>query len=566
VNHDRIGVWLNTADQLNGHWLLNMGVVPAYFIHRFVQDVEFPKWRSVLDRRQGSSTWLYNFVEGTPTESLNSNSNLYIQVFDLFGNKKIRNLCKHILKSGRDPQCKDVDRQRSSSWAANFDPSLGFGYDKETGYDDPHFVRDSSHCKQVNGRLKAETQQMWGSADAAFIMQTSQRLDMEVDSPRPVCPRRSRGELVIERSLSFWKPPPVFSGPRSRAVGQTKMGGKRKTKTTWLLFVEVDYEMEFGYGPPKGYGETIMVAKSKLPEDFDDDDSSVPLEQRTYFDRHQGRRLVFRSPMNPPDQVFYNVSVFGFPLLNRTFCTAENHKPTMLPFSDWIYNTPHPSDQREVGSLPSLEECRPSIRAFVPPLHVPAGDSSLARSSSLELPLNSKKENATGLMESKGDICLTATDKYGQDTPLKNSLINRCNGQLLELGDDAKAGQMRDAEKVNPTITDYDCPSSPVPAPTSALMIDRFPDQRSRLDKAMLMDPVDLHPVNTGQITHLLDFEGHGQVDPPAASRSTDGASARSPDAKADGEVPFAAKCRTSSVDDLASGNIKDETGLAKAS
>lgn len=558
VNDDRIGVWLNTADQFNGHWLLNTGVVPVYIIHRFVQDVEFPKWRSVLDRRQASSTWLYNFVQGTPAETLNSNSNLYIQVFDLFGNKKIRNFHKHMLKSGRDPQCEDVDRQRSSSWAANSDPSVGLGYDTETGYDDPHFVRDSSNCKQVNSRLKAEMQQMWGSGDAAFIKQTSQRLDVEVDSPPPVCPRISRGELVVERSISFWKPPPVFYGPRSRIVGQTKRGGKRKTKTTWLLFVEVDYEMEFGYGPPKGYGETIMVAKSKLPEDFDDDDLSVPLEQRTYFDRHQGRRLVFQSPLNPPDHVFYNVSVFGFPLLKRIFCTAENHKPTMLPSSDWIYNTPHPSDQHEVGSLPLLAECRPAIRTFVPPLHVPARDSSLARSFSLAL--NSTKENATGLMGSKGQryVCLAATDKRDQDTPLKISLINRCNGQLLALSDDTRADHMdnsMDTEKVNPTITDDDCPSSPVPAPTSAVTIDRFADQRSRLDKAMLVDPADLHPVKAGQITQLLDCEDHHQVDPRVASRSNDGT---------DGEVPFAAKRRTSSVDNLASSDIKDESGLAK--
>ena len=108
-----------------------------------------------------------------------------------------------------------------------------------------------------------------------------------------------------------------------------------------------------------------MVLQSKYSEEFygeDDEDTSTPVERRTYFDRFQGRRLIFQSPLSLPLTLYYNKSVYGFPLPELAYYFLGNGKPQLYPASHWAYNNPHPDQisKEPTGSQPSVEACRPT--------------------------------------------------------------------------------------------------------------------------------------------------------------------------------------------------------------
>ena len=75
VEPGRIGIWLNGASKADGLWILRLGVVPVYIIHRYTEGVDFPSPTSgaaILDRRPPTDRRQPDFVQRTPAELLNS--------------------------------------------------------------------------------------------------------------------------------------------------------------------------------------------------------------------------------------------------------------------------------------------------------------------------------------------------------------------------------------------------------------------------------------------------------------------------------------------------------------
>lgn len=158
--------------------------------------------------------------------------------------------------------------------------------------------------------------------------------------------------------VEFWRPPPLEYGPQSRQVGRLK----KKNKTSWTLFVEKDYHFVFLNSSSVGHPKTVMVLQSKYSEEFYDEDDYTPVEQRTYFDHLKARHLIFQSPLSLPSTLYYNISIYGFPLLELGYYFLGNEKPQSYPASYWAYNNPHPDPTSEepIGSQPSVEACRPT--------------------------------------------------------------------------------------------------------------------------------------------------------------------------------------------------------------
>jgi hypothetical protein len=81
VNGERLGVWLNGASEIDGHWLLHIGIIPIYIIHCYAVEVDFPICSSNVSDRQ-SHPYLNNFIDHTVVEHLNSADwNSYLTAF-----------------------------------------------------------------------------------------------------------------------------------------------------------------------------------------------------------------------------------------------------------------------------------------------------------------------------------------------------------------------------------------------------------------------------------------------------------------------------------------------------
>jgi hypothetical protein len=183
--------------------------------------------------------------------------------------------------------------------------------------------------------------------------------------------RKTLGDLVTEGTVTFWKPPPVAYSPRPQLAGKGRGRGKtRSSKALWHRFVEVDPTKEPGLLTLVKEGQTAMVLRSdNMVSEEDaafDSETETPEQEpgrRTLWDRHKHRRLTFIRPFDPTDQVHYDHSIFGFPLPEMTFVRSEG-KRGFLPFrsySSWVYYHPHPTCENQVGSEPTLEECRPKV-------------------------------------------------------------------------------------------------------------------------------------------------------------------------------------------------------------
>ena len=66
-----IGVWLNEASKLDGHWLLHIRIIPVYVIHTYLEDVDSPVFiKSIQDCRQ--QDYNVDFISHTCAKLLNS--------------------------------------------------------------------------------------------------------------------------------------------------------------------------------------------------------------------------------------------------------------------------------------------------------------------------------------------------------------------------------------------------------------------------------------------------------------------------------------------------------------
>jgi hypothetical protein len=69
---------------------------------------------------------------------------------------------------------------------------------------------------------------------------------------------QKHGKMVCEGLISFWNLPPVVYGPESQQLADKRQGKKKKKKTTWISFYEVEM-----LDIPMLKGLTTMLLKSR---------------------------------------------------------------------------------------------------------------------------------------------------------------------------------------------------------------------------------------------------------------------------------------------------------------
>jgi hypothetical protein len=364
VNSDRLGVWLNGASEFEGLWLMRIGIIPVYVIHRYAAEIDFPiRSTTIYDRRL--RPYFSNFIESTQAERLNSSHwNLYLKAFC---SSKSAQTSTHGPRASLRLGPGADSCALSSSWAfrvmeragppAARDDVLDGGWGESVSWSDNPYKPLSS---------------FW---DSVVQPDPMPKVTSLVTPPS----NQKYGKMVCEGSISFWNPPPVVYGPESRQLAGKRRGKKKKNKTTWISFYEVDT-----LDIPVLEGLTAMLLKSRRSGDDSDDDSdlecgpSTSYASRTYWDRHLGRRLVFLRPLARDENVHYDSSVFGIPIPDITFwLDSGNSTYKKCRTSTWAYLHPHPQSRTQVGLEPSLEECRP---LSAPTSASPVLNSSVSRS------------------------------------------------------------------------------------------------------------------------------------------------------------------------------------------
>ena len=68
-----IGIWLNGASKLDGHWLLCIRIILVYVIYTYLEDVDFPVFiKSIWDYHQ--QDYNMDFISHTCAKLLNSHT------------------------------------------------------------------------------------------------------------------------------------------------------------------------------------------------------------------------------------------------------------------------------------------------------------------------------------------------------------------------------------------------------------------------------------------------------------------------------------------------------------
>ena len=293
---------------------------------------------------------------------------------------------------------------------------------------------------------------------------------------------QKHGKMVCEGSISFWNPPPVVYGPESRQLAGKRRGKKKKkNKTTWISFYEVDT-----LDIPVLEGLTAMLLKSRRSGDDSDDDSdlecgpSTSYASRTYWDRHLGRRLVFLRPLARNENVHYDSSVFGIPIPDITFWSdSGNSTYKKCRTSTWAYLHPHPQSRMQVGLEPSLAECRPlsAPTSASPVLNSSASRSADALANDQGIDGNSGgKRKATQIHPIQGESCkrmklLVSSSNLEKHNEL--SLHNpppfssRPSSPMVISGSDLVEKQ---------ELSSHSAPASPVSKPSSPMVISATPE------------------------------------------------------------------------------------------
>lgn len=120
VSSGRVGIWLNGASEGDGLWLLGIGIIPVYVIHRFAEDIESPPSSSdssVPDWRSSVPNHRKGFVHGTRAEQLNSSQgNPYLRFLRRRDLSNVIPFTPHQLHSSVQVNCDERYRSRSASW------------------------------------------------------------------------------------------------------------------------------------------------------------------------------------------------------------------------------------------------------------------------------------------------------------------------------------------------------------------------------------------------------------------------------------------------------------------
>jgi len=259
----------------------------------------------------------------------------------------------------------DVDDVRNVGWNIDGRSDNFWGQDS---YEIPSPFDPMPHVQSTN-RMARES-------NVESVPSSSQRPALDGSAAQGETNLKTWGELVTEGPVTFWKPLPVAYGPRLQQTGKSKARKKSKSKAAlWHRYVEVDSKNELGLRLFVKEGQAAMVLKSqqKVSEEeaaFQSETETPDREpgRHTFWDRHQHRRLTFIRPINYASGVYYDHSIFGFPLPEMTYVKGTS-KQGFLPVrnsSSWAYIQPHPTSEDQVESEPSLDQCRPKPSLSAP--------------------------------------------------------------------------------------------------------------------------------------------------------------------------------------------------------
>lgn len=327
VDNARIGVWLNGASKVEAYWLLRICVIPVYIIHRFVEDVDFPKSPQSLARDRRPNKYLKDFLHGTASQRLNSSRhNPYLEAYLRHSSLRPPLPFHRTQLPISSPSTSLAGHAASSSWAFRV-------RERAISDTEPHRLGDGTGSQNPEAIANPEASASLPSAGLGSS-------------------GRKRGELQTDGVESYWIPPAVIYGPRRRRPeGKTRGGKRKKGGSPWDRFSEGTELVS--------PDETVMVfASGGADEDYDSDTDDTPSSCRTYWDRRLGRKLIFDKPLPPNKQAHYDQSVFGFPLPLKSYYVYNGSRLEPRPASSWAYLQPHPNEA-DVGREAPIEECHP---------------------------------------------------------------------------------------------------------------------------------------------------------------------------------------------------------------
>ncbi|KAG2014976.1 hypothetical protein CC2G_008291 [Coprinopsis cinerea AmutBmut pab1-1] len=383
----RVGCWLNGASAEDAAWLLAIDEVPIYIIHKW----QNPQDRSPNVRHFRKAVKLYsNFVDGTPAASWNGPNNPYRQMGP--STKDLR-FTRSDLPVWTAIEPTPTAERRSAPWVGQLQlaeppsPTPGAPNDHPKHVPLPTVSMPSSSSTSVSTATSSPNlplpssstdsprrrpSELWSGSRAwgNDVLQADTPLPWESSYQRPPPPPPpSRppppGQLIVQGGTSFWLPPPVHPGPPSR----TTYGKKKKSKTSWISFRETEdhfrYQFPKGNAPPPGKSFMIFCAGKKRFDEYyeDDEDDDMPRQQgpRECYDRHGGRRLTFLRQVPEAPDVYFDRTVYGFPIPNHlTFWIAEGDVAKPCGRSHWAYFAARP-DHGHTGLSMNLENCKPPL-------------------------------------------------------------------------------------------------------------------------------------------------------------------------------------------------------------
>jgi hypothetical protein len=428
VSKQRVGCYLNGADELDAKWLLQIDACPVHVVHRYSNYADF---NPTIQQFKDSSTVFRTFAEGTPLYAT-----LAAQYYSfVHGNKPVqyrRPEARH-LPQWRHPVTPSLSgNNRSAPWAGHLrppsypKPPSGLTTYVASTYSRPHSelvippsssqgawgsswgVSSVSHStSNAWSSSNSSSSNSWGTSSsrtstsnltsdpwgASWSVESSNSntswgsaspstvQDVPLP-PRPV-PQQQQpiGTLVAtDEGQSYWVPPPVHKGPESRKVGNGK-----KSKSTWTYFRQEDCQsVEFKDGrsvegviPMKINGkDKRKMERQEGPGDSDEEDDAegqndhYNLDEfypRVCYARHTGRQLKFEQPLPRDPRVHFDPRIYGFPLPNNLmFYVEENGYAVKRGRSTWAYYTPRPHP-KHAGKALDQNECQPRLRKAATP-------------------------------------------------------------------------------------------------------------------------------------------------------------------------------------------------------
>lgn len=326
ANQNWTGVWLNSAPEGLGKWLMNQGV-PVYFIHRYV-----PRFDLNPERRQkfvvpdwGIPPWKYKGTVIKPPPP-----NEYDDLGRRQGALSARDVAE-LPEGKKDAETDYLQRNRSSSWSQ--------GYQRPTG----DLCIPTSKFYSIGGPALPSPPPMPAHRRVLptpnFVPLGDSRpgspAGTEVDEDGPVPPVRRHNDGAI-----IWEDTVEVASDRERWVRPPPIAQWNQRSTA--RFEETTIEDE-RFDPEREY----MVYRGKgYQVDADD----------IWYDRENARILYFSSPLfEVPGLVEPSSSKWGCPVPSHDWRECGPHYSRAAP-SKWMYRKqkPDPGDagRRQAPPLP----------------------------------------------------------------------------------------------------------------------------------------------------------------------------------------------------------------------